>query len=195
MELISQGAEAKIYREKNYIIKERVKKSYRHEKLDLTLRTKRTKREAKILEKLKDLRVPKLIEVKDTTLKISFIPGKKLSSYKVLRRKHLKELAKLIAELHNRNVIHGDLTTSNVIIKDSMPYLIDFGLSFVSTKIEDKAVDLHLLRQALESKHYKSYEWAWPFFLENYKKYCKEGEKVLNWLEKVEKRGRYKTKK
>ena len=68
-------------------------------------------------------------------------------------------------------------------------YFIDFGLGFFSTKAEDKAVDLHLLKQALESKHYKNFEKLYKTILKNYKH-----KDVLKRLEKVELRGRYKGK-
>ena len=71
-------------------------------------------------------------------------------------------------------------------------YFIDFGLSFHSQRIEDKAVDLHLLKQALESKHYKNYDFLLKECLSNYK--WADSQAVLKQLEKVESRGRYKGK-
>ena len=70
---------------------------------------------------------------------------------------------------------------------------IDFGLGFFSNKIEDKAVDLHLLKQALESKHFKKWDENFKEVLKNYK-ISKDSEKVLERLKKVESRGRYKDK-
>ena len=61
----------------------------------------------------------------------------------------------------------------------------------MANRIEDKACDLHLLRQALESRHYKHYEDSYKEVLEGYKT-CNKYKEVLNRLEKVEKRGRYK---
>jgi len=77
-----------------------------------------------------------------------------------------------------------------MILKNKEVYLIDFGLGFTSRKIEDKAVDIHLLKQALEAKHFKNWETLFKEFLEGYK--SPDAEKVLTQLEKVEKRGRYK---
>ena len=77
-----------------------------------------------------------------------------------------------------------------MILKDNKIYLIDFGLGFFSSKIEDKAVDLHLLKQALESKHYENFEKYYKVILDNYKH-----KDVIKRLEKVELRGRYKRKK
>src|SRR4030042_1167648 len=67
-----------------------------------------------------------------------------------LRKSRTKTEAKIIQKLSH--IINGDLTTSNMILNpDNKLYFIDFGLSFHSNKIEDKAVDLHLLKQALNA--------------------------------------------
>ena len=95
--------------------------------------------------------------------------------------------------MHNASIIHGDLTTSNIIVHDKV-YFIDFGLGFVSTKIEDKAVDLHIIKKALESKHYLHAEECFHYLLEGYTKENKDVEMILRRLEKVEKRGHYKHK-
>lgn len=196
--LIAQGAEAKLYLVDNKIIKHRFKKNYRLREIDIVLRKRRTKREAKILQKLEGLNfpAPKLIHYDEKdTLEMEFINGKKLRD--VLNEDNCirlcRELGKKIAILHNNNIIHGDLTTSNFILADEI-YFIDFGLSFFSTKIEDKAVDLHLLRQALESKHYKIWKKCFEAVLEGYK-IVNDYELIMERLKLVEKRGRYKQKK
>ena len=51
MKLIAQGAEAKLYKEGDILIKDRIKKSYRIEELDKPIRKRRSKKEAKILKK------------------------------------------------------------------------------------------------------------------------------------------------
>jgi len=129
---------------------------------------------------------------------MDFIDGKVLSKYldkfdDQTREQVCRQIGKQVAILHNNNIIHGDLTTSNMILADDL-YFIDFGLSFTSYKVEDKAVDLHLLRQALESKHYLNYEDSFRFVLKGYKEKSKEYDQTMNRLEIVEKRGRYKRK-
>ena len=52
MKLLSQGAEAKLFLEEGKVKKDRFPKSYRIKELDATLRGQRTRKEAKILEKL-----------------------------------------------------------------------------------------------------------------------------------------------
>jgi len=198
MKKISQGAEAKLYLTDNKIIKDRFRKDYRIKEIDKKLRKSRTRREAKLFDKLSaiDFPSPGLIKSDDKEkIIMEFIKGPKIRDIleKENHQKLSEEIGKKIAILHNNNIIHGDLTTSNMILNKEI-YFIDFGLSFFSHKIEDKAVDLHLLKQALESKHYKIWEKCFKAALKGYKKEGKDAHEVLERLEKVEKRGRYKAK-
>jgi TP53 regulating kinase-like protein len=77
-----------------------------------------------------------------------------------------------------------------MIVKGDSVAFIDFGLSYQSTKVEDKAVDLHLFLQALESKHFDVKELAWASVLEGYRPSGRED--ILKRLEAVERRGRNK---
>lgn len=196
MKELSSGAEAIILKDKN-IFKKRIPKGYRIKELDDKIRKLRTRSEAKILDKLHlNVNVPKVINVneKETSLEIEYINGKKLSeeldNFTLQEQeKIIKKIAKEVEKMHNLNIIHGDLTTSNMILTNEL-YLIDFGLGFHSSKIEDKAVDLHLFKQALESKHFKNWEKLFSVFVENYNPVDKV--KIINQLKKVEARGRYK---
>jgi TP53 regulating kinase-like protein len=196
--LIAQGAESKLFLVKNKVIKNRFRKTYRIKEIDEKLRKFRTKREAKVLQKLEEIKFssPKLIKNDEKeNLEIGYIKGKLMkdtlekSDYVKLS----KEIGEKIAILHNNNIIHGDLTTSNMIFNKEV-YFIDFGLSFFSHKIEDRAVDLHLLKEALESKHYKIWEKCYKAVLEGYEKEAKYGKEVLKRVKVVESRGRYKGK-
>ncbi|MEM2089992.1 MAG: KEOPS complex kinase/ATPase Bud32 [Candidatus Pacearchaeota archaeon] len=197
--VIAQGAEAILLRKNKSLEKKRIKKSYRNKELDLFLRASRTRREARLLEKAASLiPVPKIKKLRKFEIEMEFLEGKKLSEWldKFPKEKAFKicnEIGMNIAKLHANNIIHGDLTTSNMIYKDGKVYFIDFGLGFHSSRVEDKAVDLYLLKQALKSKHFKSWN---NYFEEVIKGYKWQGsEQVLKHLEKVEKRGRYKGKK
>ncbi len=196
--IISQGAEATIYLDQKKIIKDRIEKKYRIKELDEKIRKSRTKKEAKLLVKAKEKRinVPKLLKQNKFSLEIEYLEGIKLSEkldyfQKNKSKKIMTSLGKEIAKLHDEDIIHGDLTTSNVIILEDKPYVIDFGLGFISKRIEDRAVDLHLIKQALEAKHWKNYEDHFSSFLEGYK-FSKDFQKTLEQLKKVESRGRYK---
>jgi Kae1-associated kinase Bud32 len=102
-------------------------------------------------------------------------------------------IGKNLSIMHDLNIIHGDLTTSNMILtKDKKLYFIDFGLSFNSSRIEDKAVDIHLFKQALESKHFRVNDKAYKYFLQGYNP--KDKKEILERLAIAETRGRYKEK-
>ena len=170
--------------------------------------------------------IPKIIEVSEEKkeIKMNFLNGKKLSGYldkfPLKKQKSIcRNIGVNVAKLHDSDIIHGDLTTSNMIyvggkkpynkklvndkkqgaanLKISLGrggfkiYFIDFGLGFISKKIEDKAVDLHLLKQALEAKHFKNWKVLFSESLKGYS-LSKNHQAVLKQLEKVEKRGRYK---
>lgn len=194
--LIAQGAEARVYRDGEYIIKERFAKEYRLKDIDSALRKQRTKREGKVIEKLSSIGfpAPKLIELNEekSIIKMEKLAGEKLRD--VLHNNHLnlsKEMGLKVGVLHNNGIIHGDLTTSNMILNKEI-YFIDFGLSFFSEKTEDKAVDLHLLKRALESKHYNIFDDCFKSVLDGYKETTKDYASVFNRLDEVEKRGRNK---
>lgn len=195
--ILAQGAEAIIIKKDNLILKRRVKKSYRLPQLDEKIRKQRTKRESRLLEKASKLiNIPKIIKVDDKEKEISmeFIEGKNLSEELDSmpdKEKICKKIGECIAILHDHNIIHGDLTTSNMILSENNKlYFIDFGLGFSSHKVEDKAVDLHLIKQALEARHFNFYKECFNAVIESYK-LSKNASLVLKRLEKVEKRGRY----
>jgi Kae1-associated kinase Bud32 len=202
-EVIAQGAEA-ILRKNEFLTKERIKKSYRIPELDIKLRKRRTRLEANLLREANRVGVsaPHVLDQTDFMIKMEFIAG--ILVKEALNKNNCNELAEkigsAIALLHSYNIIHGDLTTSNMILKstnktgehsESQLYLIDFGLGFSSHKIEDKAVDLYLLREALESTHFDIMEETWTAVLKSYRKGYKDSDKVIKTLSAIEKRGRY----
>jgi TP53 regulating kinase-like protein len=226
IKIISQGAEAKILLDEknNLIIKNRISKSYRIKEIDEKIRKHRTKTEKKLLEKAcKIINAPNPFPLKDfDKIKMPFIKGKKLSEnldlFPLKKQKQiLKIIGEEVAKLHDADIIHGDLTTSNMILVDKKNlrgvinspanevrlgrgggiaeqiFFIDFGLGYISNKIEDKAVDLHLLKHALEARHFKNWKILFDEFKDGYKK-NRDSKKVLERLIAVEKRGRYKEK-
>lgn len=188
---IAKGAEAVLIRRGSVLIKKRIKKSYRLKELDIFLRKQRTKREIKLLSEARriGLSVPKILNSTTYKIEMEFINGKTLKD--VLNKKNYKQYAKLIAEivskLHSADIIHNDLTTSNMIVKNNKLYLIDFGLGFFSARVEDKATDLYLLKQVLKSTHPEIFTSMWNEISKHYK-----FRNVLEHICKIEKRGRYK---
>ncbi len=200
MKELSRGAEAVLYLNGDKVIKKRISKGYRIKELDLELRKLRTRSEGKILEKV-NINKPKVYSVDEEEMEIEmdFIDGNVLrDALDNFDNKKIVETGKLIGEeigkMHSQDIAHGDLTTSNFIYKDGKVYFIDFGLSFVSKKDEDKAVDLRLLKQALDAKHYNCSKECFEAVLEGYKQGNKNFKTVLERLNKVELRGRYKRK-
>jgi Kae1-associated kinase Bud32 len=195
--IIARGAEAVIIKSGKNIIKKRVVKGYRETSLDEKIRKRRNRKETKLLEKAnKIIPAPEVIESseKEKEIKMSFISGKRLSeSLDNLKEKEkiCEKVGENIAKLHDNGIIHGDLTTSNMLWEKDKVFFIDFGLGFQSEKIEDKAVDIHLIKQALEAKHSKNYEKLFLSVLKGYSK-SEKNKEVLERLKKVEKRGRYK---
>lgn len=202
VKIIYRGAEAVLYQIGNMLVKERISKGYRRPEIDLMKRRYPTRRENKLLLKCESVgvNVPKVLMLNENEFKIGveYLKGdllkEKLDDYDKAKRKEVCiEIGKQVALMHDHNIIHGDLTTSNMILKDDKVYFVDFGLGFISEKTEDKAVDIHLLRQAFESKHFKFYEELFKDFLIGYRE-SKHYSEVIDRLEKVEKRGRYKRK-
>src|SRR3989344_1467556 len=195
--IIQRGAEAVLIKKDSFLIKRRLKKSYRFLELDEKIRKQRTKREFNLLEKAsKIIPIPKIFTMDEKAKEITmeFIDGQKLSESLDFMKEKLeisKRIGINLAKLHDHDIIHGDLTTSNMVLKGSKLYFIDFGLGFTSKRAEDKAVDLHLIKEALEAKHFNIAEQCFEKILEGYKmsKCCKE---VVQRLKKVESRGRYK---
>ncbi|HIH14526.1 MAG TPA: Kae1-associated serine/threonine protein kinase [Nanoarchaeota archaeon] len=191
---IAHGAEAILYKEGNRIIKDRVSKPYRIPEIDLKLRKERTRSEAKLIRALErvGVNVPAVLKEDDKqmSLEIEFLSGEKLRDYleKTGDFKVCRQIGEQTAKMHEANIVHGDLTTSNMIIKGKKIYLIDFGLGEFSQRVEDKAVDLHLFKECLVSKHHNIWEKAWHEFTNGYKNKI-----VLERLKVVEARGRYKS--
>ena len=202
MKIISVGAEAVVYADERTIVKQRQPKKYRVKELDDRLRLHRMRREAKVIEALRQtgISVPKLISAdeKTATIAMQLVEGEKIrdmlnnSNYQGL----CSEIGKSIGTMHSNNIVHGDLTTSNLIRcnRDGKTYFVDFGLSLFSSKDEAKAVDLHLFRQALSSSHSRIAEKCFAAAIKAYKKSNSCWKEVLKKLEKVEERGRNKGK-
>lgn len=197
--LLCQGAEAVLFIEGDVVVKERVPKRYRHPEIDRELRAFRTRREAKLLQSLTGI-APAFYGVDEHAMALSMeyvrgtllrdILSSPLSGHSMPL---LTEVGRLVGVLHSRDIIHGDLTTSNITERAGKVLLLDFGLGFFSHKLEDKAVDVHVFRQVLESKHHAHAEHCFRLFLEGYRSW-KGSSEVLARLDVVGQRGRYKQK-
>jgi TP53 regulating kinase-like protein len=202
--IIYQGAEAKICKSKymdfDVVKKRRIKKSYRIKEIDDRLIFYRTKEESKLITEARKygVSVPIIfdIDTQNGIITMEYLYGKRIKD--ILNGLSEKERIRIcrmigesIAKLHNNDIIHGDITTSNMIYQDDRIHFIDFGLGEKNTEIEAKGVDLHVLMEAIESTHSR-YSDCFSYVLEGYKNELKDDAKpVINKIAEIVKRGRY----
>ncbi len=211
MELIAKGAESNLYKDREILIKERIKKEYRIREIDEKLRKKRTSGESRLLKKLKKegVNVPDIVKVDEQNFKIfmKFIDGNLMKDIEVENDKDkdnltgiAKQLGRQIAKIHCLNVIHNDLTTSNIIIsndeenKEKKVCIIDFGLSFTSQRDEDKATDLVVLEHSLNATGFGFlFEDVITCYKEDYEKsgLSQKAAQIFKRFKAVKKRVRY----
>jgi len=131
---------------------------------------------------------------KDYKIYFELLEGKTLKESIEKKTESVAKLSEewglMIGKLHSIGIVHGDLTTSNVIVKEGSLYLIDFGLSFFSNKTEDIAEDINLLSQSLKATHSKFYDLIWKHFLQGYSHYTRHDE-ILKRAADIGSRGRY----
>jgi len=194
--MIKQGAEAKLYEDtflgRKCVVKERSPKGYREKNLDRALRAHRTKEEARLIHEAKicGVNVPGIYDVTKDSIVMEFIEGKRAKE--LLEEKDDKEfcteIGRAAGRLHSNDIIHGDITTSNIILHENRVYFIDFGLGEKSSEIEKKGVDLHVLAEALKTV---GKEKLFDYVVEGYRSTYDEAEEVIKRIEEISKRGRY----
>ena len=202
--ILYQGAEAKII-ESTYlgckvVKKQRVHKRYRINEIDDFLIKNRTKEEAKVmgLARTIGVSVPLIYDVDLAMGCITFeyLKGERIKDIfdKIIdkERKHLCErIGRQIGLMHNAEIIHGDLTTSNMILVQDNVYFIDFGLSEINAEIEAQGVDLHLLMEAMESTH-STHASFFSYVIDGYQKtYEGDVSLVQKKIDDIIRRGRY----
>ncbi len=197
MQILKRGAEAILFLKDGSLTKQRIKKGYRHERIDSLLRKTRTNAEAKLLSEARraGTNTPAIIEKTEDTIVMEHLEGERVKD--ILQESGASNLEQIcedigssIAKIHSYNIIHGDLTTSNMIYSKGKVYLIDFGLGEISQNIEKKAVDLRLLKEVFNSTHHRQKKY-FPIIVNAYKKGYKGAEEVLARMAEIEKRGRY----
>ena len=208
--MVEKGAEANIYSghwmDQEVLIKKRIPKSYRIEVLDNLLRKKRTKKEAKLLGEAKrcGVKTPLVYDidkdenaivmenVEGTILKKIFEDLNDSLKPNIPVKNLCENIGTNIAKLHNCNIIHGDLTSSNMILKNNQVYFIDFGLGMISDLVEDKGVDLLVFKKAISGIHHNIADVCFKSILEGYSS-AQDYEKILSKVNEIEGRGRYKS--
>jgi TP53 regulating kinase-like protein len=139
------------------------------------------------------------VDLTATTIIMEYIDGKRvkdvLNEMSLHERKKLCEtLGYFVGRLHRKRIIHGDLTTSNIIIdKKGKIFFIDFGLAEYSEEVEKRGVDLLLIKRALQSAHYNYARDCFNAIIEGYSLEMGKDQtvQVANRVDEIEKRGRY----
>lgn len=203
-QILYQGAEAEIVETKymgfDAVKKRRLKKSYRIKEIDERLISLRTKEESKLITEARKEGVSVPI-IYDVDLKKGIITMQNIKGTRIKdifndltdekRKKICYEIGQDIALLHKKNIIHGDITTSNMILYENRIHFIDFGLGEKNPEVEPKGVDLHVLMEAIESTH-SQYSEYFKYILKGYKdKLGGEAELVIKKIKEIIKRGRY----
>jgi TP53 regulating kinase-like protein len=175
------------------ISKIRIPKAYRQRTLDEDLRRRRTISESRMLSLVKEfgLRTPYVYFVDPFRAEIvmEFVPGTRAS--KVLTSTICFNIGRFVSTLHLHNIIHGDLTPANFIANRKIT-MVDMGLSFYSTRREDKAMDIRLFKEILKSTFHNSFSRLFNEFLNGYQSVnSKELENILQRIDIIESRKRY----
>lgn len=166
--------------DREILVKERIPKTYRIREIDIKLRKERTRQEARLLHKAKiaGVECPTVLFVEKFSIGMTKIKGKRPK----MNAKECELAGEILARLHNAGIIHGDFTPANLLENKDGLFVIDFGLGFPSSDIEDKAVDVLTMLKSIKGK----YE-----FLKGYEKISKEYGKITKRVEEVKRRARY----
>jgi len=205
--VVAVGAEAVLVRGEiageKVMVKYRVAKPYRHPQLDARLRVARTSLEARLLAKagLLSVNVPHVVymDASNGILVTSFVEGRRLKDIldesvdDEVVHELVRQAGSMVAKLHVNGIIHGDLTTSNLIVQGDKVWLIDFGLGYFSQRDEDRGTDIHLLLRVFESSHPLMASRLLEYFLQGYRSVAGEEftVRVLERMRDIRMRGRY----
>jgi len=206
-EILAKGAEADIFNDKwldeDVIIKKRIPKTYRIKEIDDKIRKGRTKKEAKLLSNVKRIGVssPILydIDLAKQSIIMEKIDGELLKSFLANSPKVQKDLITDIGHnislMHQNDIIHGDITSSNIMLSNDKVVFIDFGLGRYSNLIEDKCVDLIVFKKSLQSIDYKIaddiFNNVLTSYVNSYDNKDINKNRIIEKIAEIEARGRY----
>jgi len=197
------GAEARLDSDtwlgREVVVKQRVVKGYRHPDLDSAIRNARIKNEARLMSEARraGIAVPIIYSIDLARNRIVMEEIKGVRVKDALQslsddeaRQVCAKIGEISAGLHRNDIVHGDLTTSNMILEGDRIVLIDFSLGSKSSEMEDKGVDMHLLEEAFHSAHHDRSE-LYDTVKDSYARSYDRGDEVLRKVREIEKRGRY----
>jgi TP53 regulating kinase-like protein len=184
------------------IIKHRPKKDYLLREIDEQLRATRTSRECRMLTVARSLGVPTpavyAVDLHNMSFIMDFLEGDQLKTLVgTVSQEKLDTLSQqfghLMGLLHLGDMVHGDPTTSNIIVDSTEKmWVIDFGLAELNATIEMKGVDLHLVRRALETTHWDHQDSMLASVLRGYANTVgNQASQVFSRMDEIRERGRY----
>jgi len=197
------GAEARLdsaeWMGRNVVHKQRVVKAYRHPTLDGSLQTFRIKNEVRLMLEARKagIAVPIIysVDLAENRIVMEEIGGQRVKDAlenlpKGDAESVARKIGEIAAKLHANGIVHGDLTTSNMLLDGDRIVVIDFSLGSKTSELEDKGVDMHLLEEAFHSAHYRRSE-LYELVKSSYVQAYPGGAAVLKKVQEIEKRGRY----
>jgi TP53 regulating kinase-like protein len=175
---------------------------YRLEALDRIIRRQRTIHEAGMISAAKSAGVgaPFLYFISEpkATIVMEYIHGGRMKDAvskggDTKTAQLFRQLGRSVAMLHSAGIMHGDLTTANVIIRNGSLVFIDFGLSIYSARTEDHAVDMRLIKETITGAHAPVAVPATEALFDGYRDVLGErvAAAVQRQLREIERRGRY----
>ena len=204
--LLYKGAEANIilgsWQGLDAIFKVRQPLTYRLQVLDDAIRRQRTLREADMIHHAKKAGVeaPFLydVQVPAAILVMEFVDGERVKDVLAFASREeidsvFYEFGRDVAKLHSAGIMHGDLTTANVVRRRGKLVFIDFGLAIHTSRVEDHAVDLRLIKETLTGAHPAASAAALDALIRGYATGVGglRSRAVLKQLQSIERRGRY----
>jgi TP53 regulating kinase-like protein len=204
---MKKGAEASLYltdwHGRKVVIKTRLPKKYRPKALDEQIRSYRTVHEPQLMHEAKAAGVSTpliyMVNLPESSIVMEYVEGQQVkqllnSVSKAERHDLCVRIGESIGRLHREGLIHGDLTTSNMILSsEGKVFFVDFGLGEKNSELEAQGVDLHLMKRALQSTHYQFWEECFQAVLCGYTAVLgvELAEKVYEKIREIERRGRY----
>lgn len=197
------GAEARLdsnlWLGRKVVYKQRLVKGYRHPVLDKSIQSARIRNEVRLMLEARrvGIRVPIIysVDLAENRIVMEEIDGMRVKdALELMPEEDAKRVCERIGEtagrLHASDLVHGDLTTSNMLLQGDGIVLIDFSLGSRSDELEDKGVDMHLLEEAFHSAHYRR-SGLYGTVKDSYVRTYPGGAEVLKRVKDIEKRGRY----
>ena len=147
--LFKKGAEASLFladwHGRKVVVKVRIPKRYRPEALDKQIRSYRTVHEPQLMHEAKSAGVPTpliyMVNVPEASITMEYVEGQQIKQLlnnvpQDKRRELCVAIGELIGKLHSQGLIHGDLTTSNMILSpEGKIFFVDFGLGEKNSRV------------------------------------------------------------